>query len=626
MRQAVILAGGKGTRLAERLNGLPKPLVDICGVPLLERQIALVRHHGFTRVLILVSHAAERIVDYCASRDNWGLDLQCIDDGEPRGTAGAMLAVMDRLDDEFLVIYGDTMLNVDLDRFHRAHRDHTGAAGTLFLHPNDHPHDSDLVEVDEDGWITAFHPYPHDPGRYYPNLVNAALYWLRREALEPFRGRPGLLDFGKHLFPEMIARGTRLAAYNSPEYIKDAGTPKRLDKICADLASGRIERSSLEYPQKAVFLDRDGTLNRELGHLRRAEDFELLPGAALAVRRLNHSDFRTVVVTNQPVLARGDCSPAELARIHAKMDTQLGAEGAFLDRVLLCPHHPDRGFPGEVPELKRECDCRKPRTGMVDRACAELNIRRDASWLVGDTLVDVATAHNAGLRSVLVETGYAGLDYRAAGWPDYVVPDLAAAVELILAGHDRLVAEADRALPVVRPGDRILIGGLSRSGKSNFSSALAETLRARGLTAHILRLDRWLRDEADRSPGVLGRYDLDPVREFLRQSDGARARIPLPGYHKLRRQRLPAASELACEAGDVVIVEGTVALELGPELPGCHRILVTLPEAERRERVLREYALRGMAAGEAERIYEARQADEAPLILAGATGAIRIGT
>ena len=134
MKQAVILAGGRGTRLRERLNGLPKPLIDVCGVPLLERQVALLKRYGFTNVLVLVNHAAEQIVDFCAARDNWGLEIDCINDGEPRGTAGATLAVLDRLLDDFLVIYGDTMLEVDLNRFHDFHRRFEGVAATLFLH------------------------------------------------------------------------------------------------------------------------------------------------------------------------------------------------------------------------------------------------------------------------------------------------------------------------------------------------------------------------------------------------------------------------------------------------------------------------------------------------------------
>src|SRR5580704_4790885 len=121
MMQAVILAGGKGSRLKERLGDLPKPLVDVCGTPLLEHQILLAKRHGIQQILILVSHAANKVAEFCEQRQNWGLDIKCIDDGVPRGTAGAVLAVFDQLADDVLTIYGDTMLDVDLSRFRSFH-------------------------------------------------------------------------------------------------------------------------------------------------------------------------------------------------------------------------------------------------------------------------------------------------------------------------------------------------------------------------------------------------------------------------------------------------------------------------------------------------------------------------
>jgi NDP-sugar pyrophosphorylase family protein len=128
MRQAVILAGGKGTRLAARLNGRPKPLVDVLGAPLLERQIEQLKSAGVTHVLVLVNHMAEQIEAFCASRDNWGLNIDLIDDGAPRGTAGAVFRAFDALEDEFLVIYGDTLFEIDFQRFLDFHNASPSAA------------------------------------------------------------------------------------------------------------------------------------------------------------------------------------------------------------------------------------------------------------------------------------------------------------------------------------------------------------------------------------------------------------------------------------------------------------------------------------------------------------------
>lgn len=628
MRQVVILAGGKGTRLRERLGALPKPLVDICGVPLLERQVLLAKKHHFTDVLILVNHAADYIIEYCAAKQNWGLEIHCIDDGQPLGTAGATLAVFDRLASEFLVMYGDTMLEVDLSRFHDFHRQIDDVSATLFLHPNDHPMDSDLVEMDDDGFITAFHPYPHDPMHFYPNLVNAALYWVRREALESWRENVRTMDFGKDLFPAMLRRGSRLRGFNSPEYIKDIGTPARLDKVCDDLRSGKITRSSLDSPQPVVFIDRDGTINREVDYLKSADEFELLPDVEAAIKHLNRSDYRCCVVTNQPVIARGELSFDELRQIHHKMETLLGRQGAFVDRIYYCPHHPHRGFAGERIELKIECDCRKPNTGMIERGIRELHGARTRSWLIGDTSVDIETARRAGLKSILVETGYAGLDYRHWTTPDATVPDLGAAVSYILDRYPRLLAYCQSLAKSIVPGDLVLLGGQARSGKSTFAAVLRDALHTLGRQARIISIDRWLKDEAEREPGVMGRYDMQALQPLI-GALGNRERRPhgltLPGYHKLHRKQVVAIETLPLSGSDVLIIEGTIALGLDIERAAApHRYHIEIEEQARKQRVLHEYRLRGYSAAGAAGVYVARQSDEFPILEQLAEGATRI--
>ena len=627
MTQAVILAGGKGTRLAERLGDLPKPLVDIGGSPLLEHQIALVKAYGFSDVLILVNHAAQHIVDYCAAKRNWGLRIDCVDDGTPRGTAGATLAVFDRLASEFLVIYGDTMLNVDLNRFHAFHGQGPGAAATLFLHPNDHPHDSDLIEIGEDGRILAFHPYPHEEGRDFPNLVNAALYWVNRQALASWRQAQGVFDFGRHLFPAMLRSGLYLRGYRSPEYIKDIGTPSRLDRVRADFLTGRIERASLTRTQAIAFIDRDGTLNREVDHLRDVAQFDLLPGVADAIRRLNQSDYRTCVVTNQPVIARGECSDAGLRRIHDRMESLLGRQGAYIDRIYYCPHHPDGGFAGERPELKIDCDCRKPKTGMIERAMGDFNGARERSWLIGDSSIETETARRAGLRSILVETGYAGLDYRAWATPFATVPDLPAAVAFILDQYPRLLEFCSGLARGIGAGAMVLIGGQARSGKSIFASVLRDAMQAMSRGSLVLCADRWLRSERQRTPGVLGRYDMSGLQAMVEILSAGNRRpnvLTLPGYHKLKRERVEAVERQTLSAGDIIVVEGTIALALETGVSvETHRFYVDIGEEERKQRIVREYRLRGSDERQALEVYTARLHDEFPAVEAMARGARR---
>lgn len=430
---AVIVAGGKGTRLASRTGGLPKPLVEILGKPLLGYQLELLAEFGVRKVAILCGFGAAAIAEFCGDGSRWGLDLECIEESRPLGTAGAVISALDRLPSRFLVLYGDTMVNVDLRRMLEAHRS-SHADCTLFLHPNDHPQDSDLVETNDAGEIVAFHPYPHPAGACLPNQVNAALYVVEAHALRGFEMPDHPLDFGKHVFPALLAKGAKLHGYVSPEYIKDAGTPERLDRVSDDLRRGVVERSRLDRPQPAVFLDRDGTINEEVSYIRSPEELLLIPGAAQAIRLLRREGFRIVVVTNQPVVARGECTFEGLAQIHNHLQMELSREGAYVDAIYVCPHHPHSGYDGEVKELKFECDCRKPQIGLVRRAAADLNIDLARSWFIGDATSDIQTAKNAGMGSILVETGVAGRDHRFAAEPDYSFPDLLGAAEF-LAGH-----------------------------------------------------------------------------------------------------------------------------------------------------------------------------------------------
>ena len=403
MKQLVILAGGKGTRLKDRLGDLPKPMIPIAGKPLLEHQVELAKKYGFTDLLFFVHYRADLIQEYFGHGEKWDVTITYLIEPEPLGTAGAVLTGFKHLADRFLVMYGDTMVNVDLDRIWNAHEQHHADA-TLLLHPNDHPFDSDLVEINAESRVLAFHNRPHPEGVWRQNLVNAGLYVLEKRALQPFRRwfltrQPGtLLDFGKDLFPTMLQQGANLFGYNSPEYIKDIGTPQRYDRICNEFAAGVIARSSFATPQRAVFLDRDGTLVPDRDCLRSADGLELLPGVADALHRLNHGGWRAVLVTNQPVVAKGWCTEAELQNIHNKLETLLGREHAFLDRIYFCPHHPEKGFPGERVDLKIDCACRKPKIGMVQSAVADLNIDLKQSWFIGDTTTDVQTARNAGVK------------------------------------------------------------------------------------------------------------------------------------------------------------------------------------------------------------------------------------
>jgi histidinol-phosphate phosphatase family protein len=620
--EVAILAGGPGSRLKSRTGPLPKPMVPILGSPLLEHQFALCRQHGFLRILLLVHHAHDQIQAHFGDGSAYGVSLGYAHETSPRGTAGALHDALPHLLDTFLVLYGDTYVDVDLRRIWDAHVKH-GADATLFVHPNDHPHDSDLVELDARSMVTALHPYPH-LDECHDNLATAALFVMQRSGLDGMTSSETPTDLVRDACPAMLRAGRRLYGYVSPEYIKDVGTPERLDQVEDDITAGVPERLSGRTLRSAVFLDRDGTLNREVHHLNAPEQLELLSGAAEAVRRINRAGRLAIVVTNQPAVSRGDLTPAGLERIHRKLKGMLGQHGAYLDAIFACPHHPDGGYPGEVHDLKKECECRKPRTGLIDEACRDLAIGRRTSWMVGDTTSDIEAGRRAGLRTILLRTGYAGQDGKYLFRPDYVVSDLEEAVAWILDGHPQITRQAAPIAAAALDVRILLIGGLARSGKSSVAQVLKESVQALGRTAHVLSLDSWLKPLGERAEGkgVMARFDVDRLATTISPLVGS-ARfhsIEVPIYDRARRTMYDRWAQVSIGPDDLIILEGVPALAHPPlvKLAGV-RVHVEMPEAERIARLRADYRWRGESDAAVDALIASRAADECePVQKAGA--------
>ena len=196
----------------------------------------------------------------------------------------------------------------------------------------------------------------------------------------------------------------QMFVYDSPEYVKDVGTPERYYSVCDDFKNGVVQNRNLKNKQRAIFLDRDGTINKYAGFISDINKFELIDGVADAIKMINHSEFLCIVVTNQPVIARGELTFDELDQIHNKMETLLGNEGAYIDGLYFCPHHPHKGFDGEIPEFKIDCDCRKPKPGMLLKAAEDFNIDLSQSYMIGDSESDMLAGNRAGCKTFLIKT------------------------------------------------------------------------------------------------------------------------------------------------------------------------------------------------------------------------------
>lgn len=435
------MAGGKGTRILGLVSDIPKPLVPIEGKPILEYEIECLRAQGIDDITITVSHMADKIMDYFGKGDKispstgnpFGVNISYYVEQQPLGNAGALYRLRNSLDEKFVLLNADSFFDVNINRMIAFHDTNHGLA-TILVHPNDHPFDSGLIVVDQNDRVVQWLNKEDSRPEFYHNAVNAGIHILSRKALDDsyervFGNGDRKVDLDRDILLPLAGTG-QLYAYQSPEYVKDMGTPERYHEVCRQVHMGLPEMKNLENPQRAIFLDRDGTINKYVGFLRRLDDFELEEGVSDAIRQINEKGYLAIVITNQPVIARGELSENELDIIHQKMETLLGADGAYIDAIYYCPHHPDRGFPGEISELKTKCTCRKPNPGMIFAAAKKYNIDLSQSWMIGDSEVDVETGINAGCHTALIKHDCSRQDI----CPEMVACDLRDAVNKVLKG------------------------------------------------------------------------------------------------------------------------------------------------------------------------------------------------
>ena len=390
----VIMAGGKGTRIAQVNATVPKPMIPIEGKPILEYQIETLKNQGYTDIILIVGHMGNVIQEYFGDGAEFGVQISYIIEEQPLGTAGALYFLKDEIKDDFLLLNGDIIFDVNIQKFLEYHCKQ-GTVATILTHPNSHPYDSGIIIADEKkrviNWL-----HKEDERLWCKNRVNAGLHMLSPRIFDLFT-EVKKCDLDRDILKPLI-KDRELSVYDSPEYIKDMGTPDRYYAVIEDIKSGKVSAKNLKNKQKAIFLDRDGTINKYVGFLTDINEFELLDGVADAIQMINESGYLAIVVTNQPVIARGEVSVGELQEIHNKMETLLGQSGAYIDDIFYCPHHPHKGYEGERPEYKIECECRKPKPGMLFAAAEKYNIDLRESWMIGDGENDIEAGRNAGCK------------------------------------------------------------------------------------------------------------------------------------------------------------------------------------------------------------------------------------
>lgn len=621
---SAIVAGGMGTRAAGMTGDrFPKALLPIGGVPIIFRQMRVLRREGVTRVSVLAGHLGDQLQPALAPEAAaLGIELRIIVEPAPLGTGGC-LTVLEPGAEETLIVYGDMLFDIalaPLSGFHRRNR----ALVTLVAHPNDHPRTSDLI-VEDSGLVKAILPHGQPRENDYRNLVPTGIY-LASPAFFAQLTSGTKADMILDVLPALVAHGERIAAYNTPEYLRDVGSPVRRSLAEGDLAAGLVERLNSVHLRPAIFFDCDGVLNYEPGlhGALTADDVKIIPGAGDAVRRAREFGRLTVGVTNRPQVAKGMVTFDGLTHILGRLEALLAADGGVLDRIYFCPHHPESGFPGEIPELKVPCECRKPGTLLLRRALVELPIDQRQSAVIGDSLRDIGAARRLGIWAYGVRTGHGCRDserYRrefgVPPVPDLMFETVSEAVEFNI-GYGALVAHIVAAIRglIDKKDTPVLVGvcGRSRAGKTAAAHAIVRMLTEEGVACLLVRLDDWIVPAAERGPNssAEARNRLDALPNLVQDLRAGTA-VHAPGYDAATRgSGEPVRYDPAGRS--VIVFEGSFSGHPSIRSMLDFAIFADVPEELQRARFAAFYRWKGLDENAIDALWQERAVDEWPAV------------
>lgn len=382
--QAVIFAGGYGKRLAPFTDTNPKPMYPVAGKPYIEHLILQVKSFGIRDVILLLGYLPEKIMDYLGDGSRYDMQIRYVVTDVECETEKRILAAKDILADHFLMMYCDNFCPIDFNRL-VSDAEKNDALIQITAYANKEGYTKNNLKIDKNGKIAAY-----DKKRIRTDLAGVDIgYAILDKRILDLTNEYNA-NFEAVVYPQVVEQGSMYATVTEHRYY----------------SIGSFERIQLTEEffknKDFVFLDRDGTLNvrpPKACYVEKPEDFVWLSGAIDAVKKLNDAGVLVFLISNQPGIARGRLTEETLAAIHDRMNADLEATGAHIDRIYYCPHNWDEG-----------CDCRKPKPGMLYQAQREFSLNLPHGFLVGDDERDIEAGEVAGCRSILVSDEYSVLD------------------------------------------------------------------------------------------------------------------------------------------------------------------------------------------------------------------------
>lgn len=380
--EAIVLAGGFGTRLKACIENLPKPLAPIGGKPFLHYLLDYLYANGIHRVIISTGYLSE-CIEEAIGRTYRGMVINYCKEDFPLGTGGAIKKALGMCRDEYAVaVNGDSFFDVDLFKMQSLHEE-SGYPLTIAAREVPWAEHSGFLTV-KDGRLEGF----REKGVKSGGLINGGVYFIKKDLLD------GITE-EKFSFEKLVLEGgyCPVAVLESNGYFIDIGIPENYRK-----AEAEKEFLVSKRTRKAVFLDRDGTINHDPGHLYRTEDFEFLPDADKAIAALKKKGYLTIVITNQAGIAKKLYTAEDVDILHGYIDSLLCEKHSVIaDGYYYCPHHPEAA----IEEYRTECSCRKPQSGLILKAVSDfsqigIEIDIKNSLTVGNRRSDLLAGINAG--------------------------------------------------------------------------------------------------------------------------------------------------------------------------------------------------------------------------------------